>query len=701
MITSEALTAEEALIDDRDEVRSSRLRVLLFRPSTSLAAAGCILIILAGIIGPLVAPYSPNVGSAATLLSPRSGHLLGTDEYGRDVLSRMLAGARVSVIVGVGSVLIALIVGTVLGMIAGIRQKVVGGVIMRVMDVILSFPVLLLGAVMAGITAGRHLSVGPIHLGQVFVVTLVISVVQIPVFARIARASVMTEMAQEYILAARASGATRRQLVFTHLIPNVQAPLVVQAAFGVGVDIVLEASLSFLGLGVQPPQASWGNIMSEGQAELLFGGWWLILFPTVAIALTALCFNVLGDGIRDMFDPRHLTSLSPARRLFARSSSRNRSGAAAAVSVTEIALTPTRAAALTTHTTAVAAAEVPEVPARAVLPHAVGSRSGAAPREAVLDVVSLSVEYRGGHAVKRAVQDVSFSVATGESVGIVGESGSGKSTVLRAITGLLPPTAEVFGTVRLEQEELTTARLRDLRGGSIGLVFQDPANALNPSIRVGTQLARVLRLHRSDIPRRNRKAEVARLLGRVGIDPAKGSNFPFEFSQGQMQRIMIAATCLAAQPKVILADEPTTSLDVTVEAQVLSLLSELRQSLDLSLVLVTHDLALVSKMCDRVIVMYAGTVVEEFGAADLLTGSRHPYTDLLLKSIPAFPSDGRRLEPVPPELRPAAPGAPGRCPFATRCPKHLGPVCDEVPIALAAGPDADQLVRCHRFGRAA
>jgi oligopeptide/dipeptide ABC transporter ATP-binding protein len=321
----------------------------------------------------------------------------------------------------------------------------------------------------------------------------------------------------------------------------------------------------------------------------------------------------------------------------------------------------------------------------------------------VLDVVSLSVDYRNGHTAKRAVEDVSFSVATGESVGIVGESGSGKSTVLRAIVGLLP-TAEVSGQVLFEDEDLSragAARLRQLRGGSIGLVFQDPANALNPSIRVGKQLARVLRLHRPDIPRRDRKAEVGRLLGRVGIDPAKMSNFPFEFSQGQMQRIMIATTCLAAQPKVILADEPTTSLDVTIEAQVLGLLGELRRSLDLSLVLVTHDLALVSKMCDRVVVMYAGTVVEEFDSADLLTGRHHPYTELLLLSIPSFPSDGRRLEPVPAELRPPVGGISGRCPFASRCPQHLGAACDDVPVALSAGPSVSQLVRCHLFGSAA
>lgn len=284
------------------------------RARSVVAAVGVAVLLLLALLGDFVAPYDPNVGGQAKgLLAPDGSHVFGTDQSGRDVLSRVLSGARISMTVSIGSVLIGVVLGGLLGMIAGLRSgRWLGELIMRVMDAILSFPVLVLAAVLSGIAAGRTLHIGPLPLGATAVVTLVIGFVQIPVFARIARSSVIAEMQEEYIVAARTSGARSWALLVRHLLPNVQGPLVVQAAFSAGVAIILESSLSYLGLGIQPPQASWGNILSDGQSSLLLGAWWLIVFPTLFVIFATLSFNFLGDSLRDALDPRHQSSAASA-----------------------------------------------------------------------------------------------------------------------------------------------------------------------------------------------------------------------------------------------------------------------------------------------------------------------------------------------------------------------------------------------------
>jgi ABC-type dipeptide/oligopeptide/nickel transport system permease subunit len=286
--------------------RADRLwRTLTSRWSIRVALALCTLLILLAIVGPALAPYNPNVGGPDTLAAPSGAHWMGTDQFGRDVLSRVLAGARVSVFVGVGAVVIGLVPGSLLGMIAGLRGgSWLDSVIMRAMDVILSFPVLVLAAVMSGLTVGQSVRLGPVHVSQVVVVLLVIGLVLVPVFARLTRGEVLAAMQEEYVTAAKVCGTRFWAMITRHLLPNIQGPLVIQAAFSVSIAIVAEAAISFLGLGVQPPQASWGNILGDAQQELLLGGWWLLAFPTVAIALATLGFNLLGDGLREALDPQ-------------------------------------------------------------------------------------------------------------------------------------------------------------------------------------------------------------------------------------------------------------------------------------------------------------------------------------------------------------------------------------------------------------
>jgi oligopeptide/dipeptide ABC transporter ATP-binding protein len=319
----------------------------------------------------------------------------------------------------------------------------------------------------------------------------------------------------------------------------------------------------------------------------------------------------------------------------------------------------------------------------------------------LLEVHHLSTVFPSDRGPVRAVDDISFRVQAGESVGLVGESGSGKSTVLRSLGGLIrPPGRIVSGRVLFRGRDLLAVseeQLREVRGGQIGFIFQDPVNAFNPAFTLGEQLGRILRLHRKERPAGGYEAEAVRILARVGVDAhGKLNMYPFNFSQGQLQRMMIAAACLGGEPSLLLADEPTTSLDVTIEAQVLQLLRDLRQELGLALVLVTHNLALVAELCDRVLVMYGGRLVEEADVYTLFEHPSHPYTQQLLQAIPTFPHTGERLY----SMRGSVPDLARRfsgCPFAPRCESHIGSICDsQTPVLRPSGAD-EQQAACHLY----
>ncbi len=285
------------------------------------------------------------------------------------------------------------------------------------------------------------------------------------------------------------------------------------------------------------------------------------------------------------------------------------------------------------------------------------------------------------------VEDVAFTLGAGESFGIVGESGSGKSTTVRAIIGLLPEGLHASGRVHFSGENIAgmeEARLARLRGAGIGMVFQDPLSALNPVMLVGRQIAEALRWHGKLDPaaRRRRTIEVMRLVGLP--EPERlAASYPHELSGGQRQRVALAIA-LACSPRLLLADEPTTALDVTIQDQILRLLDELRRSLGMALVLVTHDLGVIAQICERVAVMYAGRIVEEAPVARLFSAPAHPYTRMLLDSIPQGPRALHPLAPIPgrppdPALRP-----PG-CGFAPRCPRASGACTERSPPWRALG----------------
>ena len=318
---------------------------------------------------------------------------------------------------------------------------------------------------------------------------------------------------------------------------------------------------------------------------------------------------------------------------------------------------------------------------------------GRGARRPALVVEDVSVIYRSARGPVRAVEGVSLAVGAGESVGLVGESGCGKSTLGRAVLGVLPAVAERTGRVVLDGVDLTAdaEAWRKARGDRLSLVFQDPATRLDPLQRVESHFVELIRAHRPDTS----KADAARLaretLAAVGVPPARARQYPHEFSGGMRQRIMIALA-VVLEPRVLVADEPTTSLDVLVEAQILDLLRDLRRRLGLAVVLITHNLGIVAETCERVAVMYAGRIVEEGPVAQVFAAARHPYTQALLGAVITLETKAPAAVPgSPPDLAAPVPG----CPFAPRCPLAMA-VCSEV-IPAPTPVGSAHSAACHLY----
>ncbi len=313
-----------------------------------------------------------------------------------------------------------------------------------------------------------------------------------------------------------------------------------------------------------------------------------------------------------------------------------------------------------------------------------------APTEPLLAMAGLAVRFDG----VAVLHGVDLVVRPGEALGLVGESGSGKSVTWLAALGLLPGKAAVSGSVLLGREELVDApasRLERVRGGRVAMIFQDPTSALNPVLTVGRQICEALALHRG-LTGMAAQAEARRLLDLVGIPDAaqRLRAYPHEFSGGQNQRVMIAMA-LAGQPDLLVADEPTTALDVTIQAQILDLINRVRRDMNMALVLISHDLGVIAETCDRVAVMYAGRIVEEAPARDLFSQPLHPYAQGLLHSLPPLGGPRRRLQSIP-GVVPDPKALPAGCAFAPRCPQAM-PLCrDQRPALAVAGA---RRLACH------
>ncbi|MCZ8102154.1 MAG: dipeptide/oligopeptide/nickel ABC transporter permease/ATP-binding protein [Burkholderiales bacterium] len=595
-----------------------------------VSAAAVVLLVAVALAAPwLNLPNPVRMAMTQRMAPPSALAWLGRDEYGRDVLSRIIWGARSSLAVAFAAAALAAAVGTALGVLGGFLRGLVELATLRAADVLLCFPPLLLALLVVTI-------LGP----GVDTLIPVLALVFIPGFIRVAYAGVLSVRSQDYVEAMRVLGVSRGRIMLRTILPNIAGPLLVQFSLVAATAVVLESGLSFLGLGVVPPAPSWGLMIGAARATMNQQPL-LLLWPSLALTITILALNGLCDGLRDYFDP-----------------------------------------------------------------HPQGALEGRAPKPAkttgqpaeppVLAVEGLTLAITSGPKPVEAVRDVSFVLRERETLAIVGESGSGKSLTGLAVMGLLPPAVAVAeGSVRLRGKDLFAldeTAMRAVRGGIAAMIFQDPMSSLNPVHRVGDQIAEAIRSHQGIGPAEAGRKAVD-LLRSVGIpDPeARARAYPHELSGGMRQRVMIAMA-IANDPVLLIADEPTTALDVTIQAQVLDLLAALKDERRLAMIFVSHSLPVVSEIADRVAVMYAGEIVEEGETAQVFHRPRHPYTAALLASAPS--EDG----PPPTAIGGSVP-APGKlppgCAFAPRC-AHRIASCEAARPALSALPDG-RSSRCIRW----
>ncbi len=638
-----------------DRLSQPGIRFKALPLGSKIALAFLFLIILVAIFAPVIAPHDPLASTGMPISAPDSEYLFGTDRQGRDILSRLMYGARASLEVGLGAVGLALIIGGILGSLAATSSKVVSEVVMRLMDILMAFPGIALAAVLL---ASLGNSVGTIILA--------IAIVYTPQLARVVRAQVLASWDEDYVRAERVMGAPRPYILMKHVVRNTIAPVLVFATVMVADAIILEASLSFLSAGVRPPNPSWGNVIADGRALVLAGGWWATTFAGLVILLTVLALNVLSEGMTDaMVNPKlrrkvkideenntdGLTSgvLTAAPSVADDKSYAESEDVAEALSETPRKITADEVTAGALDSERDYQNRLAEQNLEGVLAELKAAETRRQDRlvanpdaRVILEVKDLSIFFPERFGETPVVDRVSFNVTEGQTMGLVGESGSGKSITSLAIIGLLDKKAKITGSVKFEGKELVGAseeEFQKLRGSVISMVYQDALSSLNPSMLIKDQMLQ--------LTKRGGRKTPEELLSLVKLDAQRTLNsYPHELSGGQRQRVLIAMA-LSRSPKLVIADEPTTALDVTVQKEVISLLNELREQLGFAMIFVSHDLALVAQVAHRISVMYAGQVVESGITSQLLKNPMHEYTRGLLGSVLSIESGSQRLYQIP------------------------------------------------------
>lgn len=615
---------------------------------SKIALAFLFLIIVAAAVGPLIvgSPYA----SGPPVLPPGPEHWMGTDRQGRDVFARLVHGAGYSLAIGIGATLVALALAAVLGTIAATAPKPVSETLMRILDIVMSFPGIALAAVFVTVF-GQSLPV----------LILTIAFLYTPQLTRIVRANVLDQYGEDYVSAVRVMGASTLRIMVKHVARNCMAPVLVFATVLVADAIVFEASLSFIQAGVPDPEPSWGNVIAAGRLLVMSGFWWVTFFPGLLIMLTVLALNILSEGLTDaMVSPRarklsdDAASTDEATHDLEAAQAPRSEGAAedevaagldgsaspdAYADQGRVAAIPDSTPLLAATTTA-----VPLDVRLAELRRRELERSDrlvyTGPTTPLLEVRDLSIRFPR-HGDVDVIDHVSLSVRPGETMALVGESGSGKSITSLAIMGLLDARAEVRGTISFDGADLLAMPERErnaLRGNDIAMIYQDALSSLNPAMLIRSQIAQ--------LTKRGGTRSAEDLLELVGLDPRRTlASYPHELSGGQRQRVLIAMA-LTRDPRLVIADEPTTALDVTVQAQVIDLLNRLREELGFAMLFVSHDLALVAELAHRITVMYAGQVVEEGTTREVLTQPVHEYTRGLLGAVLSIESGSDRLHQV-------------------------------------------------------
>lgn len=569
-----------------------------------------ILVALVAVCANFLAPHSPFEIFKARQ-APNAEFVFGTDEKGRDILSRMMFGARYSLAIGFGATLLALVGGCIIGSVAAVSRKWISEIIMRIMDVVMSFPGIALAAVFVSVFGNSVPSI-----------VLAIGFIYIPQVTRIVRANVVAEYGEDYVRAVVVSGAKAPWILVKHVMRNCIAPILVYVIVLVADAIILEASLSFISAGIQEPTPTWGNILSDARSGVLAGRWWQALFPGLAIMITVLCLNIFSEGITDAMvaapnapiedDGKHARKQD--RLLF-----------------DPVEAYKQQAASLDRSLSALAAVEAKRDDRHKPDYHV----------QPVLEVKDLCIKFPR-HGDVNVVDHVNYAVRPGQTMGLVGESGCGKSITALTIMGLIDSRAQISGEILYQGKnllEMSDAERNALRGHEIAMIYQDALSALNPSMLIKNQM--------KQLTDRGGTRSAEELLELVGLDPARTlESYPHELSGGQRQRVLIAMA-LTRDPKVIIADEPTTALDVTVQKQVIKLLNDLQAKLGFAMIFVSHDLALVAEVANYITVMYAGQVVEQAPTIELLMHPTHEYTRGLLGAVLSIEGGSGRLHQVP------------------------------------------------------
>uniref|UniRef100_A0AAU2UZ64 Dipeptide/oligopeptide/nickel ABC transporter permease/ATP-binding protein n=1 Tax=Streptomyces sp. NBC_00003 TaxID=2903608 RepID=A0AAU2UZ64_9ACTN len=609
------------------------VRRVLRRPAGAICAGWLALLTLTTTGAPLLAPHGPlDQDLSRVLAGPSPRHWLGTDNLGRDLLSRLLFGGRSTLLAVAEALAVYLLIGVSLGLASGYLGGWVDRLTTRAADLLFALPGIIIVLVVLSVFPGN------LHAAMV-----TFAILGSPGLIRVLRSQTLSIREELYVAAAKVAGLTQRQILRRHVLPRLTSMVIVQSALFAAIVVIIQSGLGFLGLGAQPPHPSWGGLVADA-SQAIDRDPWMLVPAGVPLVITVLALGMLGDTIRDAAIERW--------------------------SVSQM----TRPA---------PAAEPAREPVAA-------EHAGEPDPTALLSVRGLSVEIAG----TPVVQNVSFDVHAGQTLGVVGESGCGKSVTSLAVLGLVPGGGRITGGhVVFDGTDLvgTPAALAAVRGSQIAYVSQEPMVALDPTYTVGRQLAEAVTRHQR-LRGRAVRERVEELLTMVNIPApeAVARRYPHQLSGGMAQRVAIALA-LAGGPKLLIADEPTTALDVTVQAEILTLLRDLQARTSMAVLIVTHDWGVVADLCHRAVVMYAGQIVEEARVEAMFDRPFHPYTAGLLAANPHLASDGQSLPTIPGTV-PAPRDWPPGCRFAARCTLATDR-CTGEPVALTV-PAPGRLTRC-------